>query len=277
VTEPGVWLAYANPGENAGLTVVEVDADGEILPLSVDEHIQAFPTRSGLADFLASGEPHSLSGRVTGFDPRQLEPAEHLEGDAATGTVLREDFEQPAYAVFDYWLYKVIIPFALTLPSGTGVTIAHADVVCGVIPMPAFRFLGAGDEVRLFRDERALAENLAAGLPAEVAEDPFWLKDIAVPAPHYHPLTHIDLTLLPTLSAPAGDTWANALGTLQNLTTTLTGSMKPFISRPLSRVDDETRPEALKPRLRAKVAEALRVLVDDVDRRVTWLGDDVSL
>lgn len=272
-----MWLAYVDPGENAGLTVVDVDAGGELVPLSVDGHIQAFPTRSGLAEFLASGQQHSLSGRVTGFDPRLLEPVEYLDGDAAAGTVRREDFEQPAYAVFDYWLYKVVIPFALTLPSGTGVTIAHSDVVCGLIPVPACRFLGEDDEVRLFRDERALAANLAAGLPDEMAEDPFWLKDIAVPAPHYHPLTHIDLTLLPTLSAPAGDTWANTLGTLENLTMTLTGSRKPFLSRPLKDVNDETRPEALKPRLRQKVAEALRVLVGDVDRRVTWLGDDVSL
>jgi hypothetical protein len=307
--DTGIWLVWVTLDQLTGMTVIAVDADGAATPLGSEGYVDLFPTRSGLADFLASGTQHTLAGRTAGFDPYPAEFAagadfsilrngsefprdsfydelwwpcgvlcaacgidvDHLDPDTliprvAARTRLRTDFEQPGYAEADYWLQRQIVPFTVVLPSGTGMSLADEDVVCGVLPTNA-RFLGEANTVWLFPDEQDLLDTVANGLPAALDDEPLWQRDINGRPPHCHGSTRIDLIELPLLRPETEDTLIDALGVLENLVWTLTGSRAPFLTKELRAL---TGGEPLKPRHQRKAAELLRRLVTEVDAGVTW-------
>ena len=72
--QPGLWLVYVTLDDMSGLTIVEIEDDGSVRVLGPDRGVHLFPTRGGLADFLASGESHSLEGRLDGVDLAAEEP-----------------------------------------------------------------------------------------------------------------------------------------------------------------------------------------------------------
>lgn len=312
--DTGVKLILVELEHVRGLTVLAVEPDGTATALVADEAICLFPTRSGLADFLASDVQHTLSGKTAGFDARVAEldggvdlpllskgpefwttdydelwwpcgvlcaargisvdsnafdPAA-LDAELTAGIRLRTDFEQPGYAEADYWLYRRIVPFTLVLPSGTGMSLADEDVVCGVVPRTSVRFLGETGTVWLFRDERDLSDAIADGLPDALAQERLWERDITGRPPHFRPQTVIDLSVLPELQPATDDTLVDALGVLENLLATLTGSRQLFRSPELRRLSLGEPPAALKPRHQRKAVQLLRELVAEVDAGITW-------
>ena len=72
--ESGLWMVHVTLDGMAGLTVVEIEDDGSVQVLGPEGGVYLFPTRRGMADFLASGEAHSLLGRLDGFDAVGTEP-----------------------------------------------------------------------------------------------------------------------------------------------------------------------------------------------------------
>jgi hypothetical protein len=71
---PGLWLVAVRLDRMSGLTVVEIDVDDSVRVLGGEDGMYLFPTRQGLADFLASGEPHSLQDVLDGSDVISADP-----------------------------------------------------------------------------------------------------------------------------------------------------------------------------------------------------------
>jgi hypothetical protein len=67
--EPGIWLLQMTLDELSGLTLVEIGPDKSVRVLGPGRGVYLFRTRRGMADFLASGERHSLQGRLGDHDP----------------------------------------------------------------------------------------------------------------------------------------------------------------------------------------------------------------
>ena len=72
--EPGLHLMRVTLDDMVGLTIVEVEEDNSARVLCPGRCVYLFPTRRGMADFLASGEWHSLQGRLDGFDAATATP-----------------------------------------------------------------------------------------------------------------------------------------------------------------------------------------------------------
>ena len=97
-----------------------------------------------------------------------------------------------------------------------------------------------------------------------------WRLDIDGRPPHCLGSTVIDLAALPLLEPTDADTLIDAMGVLENLTRTLTGSMSPLQTRELRALADGEFPATLKPRHQRRVADQLRQLVTEVDTHITW-------
>src|ERR1700742_3939753 len=73
---PGVSLIAVTLDAMSGLTVVEIEEDASARVLGpVDGGMYLFPSRRSVADFLASGEAHSLTGRLDDLDAADAVPA----------------------------------------------------------------------------------------------------------------------------------------------------------------------------------------------------------
>jgi hypothetical protein len=67
--DPGTWLAEVTLDGRSGLTLVQIGPDYSVRVLGPAGGVYLFPSRHGLAAFLASGQWHSLQGRLAGYDP----------------------------------------------------------------------------------------------------------------------------------------------------------------------------------------------------------------
>jgi hypothetical protein len=72
--QAGLWLVYVTLDDMSGVTIAEIADDGSVRVLGPERGVYLFPTRGGLADFLASGEWHCLQGRLDGVDLAAEEP-----------------------------------------------------------------------------------------------------------------------------------------------------------------------------------------------------------
>lgn len=72
--QPGLWLVSVRLDEMSGLTVIEIAEDMPPRVLGPERGMYLFPTRHGMADFLASGEPHSLQDVLDDVDVTSVDP-----------------------------------------------------------------------------------------------------------------------------------------------------------------------------------------------------------
>src|SRR5438445_13152565 len=77
--EPGVLMIYVTLDGMSGLTIVEIDEDNSVRALGPGRGVYLFPSRRGMADFLASGEWHALHGRLDDYDVMSDEPELHAD------------------------------------------------------------------------------------------------------------------------------------------------------------------------------------------------------
>jgi len=67
--DPGTWLVKVTLDGMSGLTLAQIGPDRSVRVLGPGRGVYLFPSRHGLADFLASGKWHNLQGRLAGCDP----------------------------------------------------------------------------------------------------------------------------------------------------------------------------------------------------------------
>lgn len=286
---PGVTLINVVLDELIGVTVVEIDEDAVARVLGpVDSGMYVFPSREGIANFLASGEPHSLAGRLDEFDAATEEPAYEadfarmLESDADDDaaamlwmecllvvdgcgvvdpssvedamkqveavTTLREDFE-PGYQDRDYWQDRDTLPVQITLPGGTGVTIVALDQFGERSPA----FLGDQGEVALFHDPADLVTYIHAEGTDAMRAERYWPRN----PPECEPRMTVDVR-----QADPGDLRSDAYVFLRALATVLTKREGDLSVHKMSKLTNERRMR----RAVDTVAEVLR----EVNGRVTW-------
>lgn len=296
-----MWLVGVNLDYVAGLTVVAVAPDGSATPLAAENYLLLFPTRSGLRDFLHSGEPHSLWGKVDDFDPVAERPEETADpaaialrakndpdawwlcqalidtflpvppgtlddtvDDLADRTWLREEFERAGYRDVDHWLCHSLVPVRLTVPSGTGFTLLHLRALVPCAPRTEY-FLGGDELIILCHREEDLLDYLRAPGNDRIRTH----LDRRV-LPHVHPLRDIDLTILPGLEPGAGVDWESALCVLDKLAWWTPSGHRAFGKSPLRKLVRGTPPQALKERDRLAVIEQLAKTLYEVDQGVVW-------
>ncbi|MFI9388741.1 hypothetical protein [Kutzneria sp. NPDC052558] len=294
--KPGLWLVRVKLDDMAGLTVVEVGEDNSVRALGPGRGVYLFPTRRGMADFLASGEWHSLQGRLDGFDAVTAdlrfganfvllrdtddmneemaaaiwmvcllivdacgiaEPAtvEAAAVQVAALAKLRDDFEQPAYADADYWIYQIAKPVRLTLPSGAGVTLC-VPIAPGYREPESQAFLGDSGEVVLFQSPEELLAYIRADGTDEMRQASWWPVD----PPNCEPQMSVDIRLADPRDQLADPhdptTWAFAF--LRALAATLTGR------------DDLADVRARSKRQLRKASERIADVLREVNGKVTW-------
>ncbi|MFC0440069.1 hypothetical protein [Kutzneria buriramensis] len=289
VPAPGLWLMGVRLAEMSGLTVLEVAEDESLRVLGPEGGMYLFPTRHGMADFLASGEPHSLDDGMDGVDVTSVEPGyladfdllgdpDVDEDDAAriwtecllvveacgiedpqsfedalarvtALTTCRDDFEQPGYEERDYWMGRDIQPVRLTLPSGSGVTLVAMDDL-RARDTSAHPFLGGYGQVVLFRDPAALLAHIRADGTEEIRESMWWPGD----APHCEPVLSVDVR-----TVDARDRTSDAFDFLCGLARVLTNRYRDL--RPgKTNSDRQIRQET----------ERIERLLREVNGKVTW-------
>jgi hypothetical protein len=288
--EPGLWLVGVRMAEMSGLTVVELAEDEAVRALGPEGGgVYLFPTRHGMADFLASGEPHSLEDVLAGVDVTSVEPQYLADFDllddpeideddnlanwrscllivnscklgyretveeflalTAELTTCRDDFEQPDYEERDYWMGRNIQPVRLTLPSGSGVTLVAMSELRTRNAFPQ-PLLGDYGHVLLFRYPAALLAHIRADGTEEMRKSPWWPAD----APHCEPVLSVDVR-----TADARDRTSDAYDFLCGLARVLTKRYRDLRPGKMNN-DRQIRHEA----------ERVERLLREVNGKVTW-------
>jgi hypothetical protein len=242
-----------------------------------------------MADFLASGEPHSLEDVLDGVDVTSVEPEyladfdllddpeideddnlrnwrdcllivnackvgyqENIEDALALTaelTTCRDDFEQPGYEERDYWMGRQIQPVRLTLPSGSGVTLVAMSDLRTRNAFPQPLF-GDYGHVLLFRHPSTLLARIRADGTEEMRNSPWWPAD----APHCEPVLSVDVR-----TADARDRTSDAYDFLCGL------------ARVLAKRSRDLRPGKMNnDRQIRHEAERIERLLREVNGKVTW-------
>jgi hypothetical protein len=166
----------------------------------------------------------------------------------AAVTKLRDDFEQPGYAEADYWIGRYVHPVRLTLPAGSGVTLAAPMGFWDTDP-EAQAFLGDFCEVVLFHSTSELLRYVRAEGTDEMRQASWWPAD----APECEPRRSVDVGL-----ADPHDPDSDAFEYLRGLAMVLTERMKVFDVRDLNE------------RQLHKAAEHIAYVLREVNGKVTW-------
>jgi len=91
--------------EMSGRTAVEIAQDASVRVLGpVGGGMYLFPSRQGIADFLASGEAHSLAGRLDDFDAADAVPS--YEADFV---YLRDDSDESDDVAAMLWMECLLV------------------------------------------------------------------------------------------------------------------------------------------------------------------------
>jgi hypothetical protein len=287
---PGVSMMDVVLDDMSGLTVIELAEDESVRVLGpADGGMYLFPSRQGLADFLASGEPHSLAGALDDFNA--ADAASSYEADFVTirdesdeseeiaalrwmqcllivdacgvvdpptvedamkqvaAVTTCRDDFEPGYAERDYWLEAAALPVWITLPSGTGVTIVALDQFGERSPA----FLGDWGEVVLFRDQADLLAYLRADGTDAMREEQYW----PVNPPDCEPRMVVDVR-----EADPRDLRSDAFVFLRALATVLTKREEELSVHKLGKLTNERRVR--------KAVDGVADVLREVNGRVTW-------
>ena len=287
--EPGLMLTHVKLDDMAGLTIVEVMADNAVRALGPGRGVYLFPTRRGLADFLASGEWHSLQGRLDGFDAATAEPEY-----GANFVFLRDTDDVNEQAAAIMWMGCMLIVDACGIAEPATVEAAATQVAAltkvrdefeqpgyadadywiyqvakpvqltlpsgtgftlcvliepGYTEPEAQAFLGDSDEVVLFRSPDELLAYIRGDGTDEMRQASWWPVD----PPNCEPQLSIDVRLADPLDP---NSWAS-IG-LRALALVLTGQLNTFAVR------------ARDKRQLRKVSAWLADVLREVDCSVTW-------
>ena len=136
--DPGVWMVYVTLDEMSGFAVVEIAEDNSVQALGPGRGVYLFPSRRGMADFLASGEWHALDCWLDDYDVMSEEPE-----FGADFVYLRDtnDLDDQAAAIL--WMNCLLIVDA-----------------CGVVDPPTVKH--AAIQVAALTKLRAIAAGAAA-------------------------------------------------------------------------------------------------------------------
>ena len=289
---PGVSLIDVVLDEMSGMTVVEIEEDASARVLGpVDGGMYLFPSRQGIADFLASGESHSLAGRLDDFDAADAVP----EYEADFVYLRDDDSEETDEAAAVLWMECLLVVDGCgvvdpptvqdAITQVTAVTTVREDfekpgylerdywVEMEAMPVqitlpsgtgvtivapyefgersPAF--LGERGEVVLFRTQADLLAYLHAEGADEMRKEAYW----PVTPPDCEPRMIVDVR-----QADPRDLRSDAFVFLRALATVLTKREDELSVHKLSNLTNERRVRKAVD----NVADVLR----EVNGRITW-------
>jgi hypothetical protein len=287
--QAGLWMVHVTLDGMSGLTVVEIEDDGSVRVLGPDGGVYLFPTRGGMADFLASGQGHNLDGRLDGVDVVGEEPQveadfvylrdkEHLNERVAAklwmnclllvdgcGIEAPETVEDAAAQVaaltkvrddFEQAGYAENDYWIGRYVQPVRLTLPSGSGVTLVAPMgfwdtdpQAQAFLGDFCEVVLFHSPDELLRHVRAEGTDEMRQASWWPAD----APDCEPRLTVDVRL-----ADPHDPDADAFEYLRGLAMVLTDRMTVFNVRDLGE------------RQLHKAAERIADVLREVDDKVSW-------
>jgi hypothetical protein len=172
--DPGLWLVRVTLDEMSGLTVVEIAEDNSVRALGPGRGVYLFPSRHGIADFLASGEWHALHGRLGDYDVLDEEPE-----FAADFVLLRDSDDLDDQVAALIWMQCLLIVDACGVVDPPTVEHAAAQVAALTKLRPEFERPGYVDQdYWMDRDVRPVELRLPSGIGVTLAApEEFWLPE----------------------------------------------------------------------------------------------------
>jgi hypothetical protein len=287
---PGLWLVIVRLEKTTGLTVVEIAEDASVRVLGSEDGMYLFPTRRGMADFLASGEPHSLEDVLDGVDVTSVEP----EYDA-NFVGLMDEPDMIAMDASMMWAECLLIVDACGIEYPPTVEDAMARVAAVTVYRDEFErpgyaeadywmdreiqpvrltlpsgsgctlvirstlttrraspqpFLGEYGHVVLFRDPAALLAYVRADGADDMRESEWWPAD----PPNCEPMQTVDVR-----AADPRDRWSEPFDYLHGLALVLTKRGGDFLPRKMGS----------ERRIRKEV-DRIQEVLREVNGKVTW-------
>jgi hypothetical protein len=288
---PGVSLIDVVLDDLAGRTIVEIEEDTSVRVLGpTTGGMYLFPSRQGIADFLASGEAHSLTGRLDDFDAANTAPEY-----GADFVYMRDESDDPEEIAAMRWMECLLVVDACGVIDPPTVEDAMTQVAAvttlrvdfeqpgyldrdywmemeaqpvqltlpsgtgvTIVAVHEFgegapAFLGDRGEVLLFRDPADLLAYLHAEGTDEMRKEPYWPAN----PPDCEPRMVVDVR-----QADPRDLRSDAYVFLRALATVLTKRESELSVHKMSNLTNERRVRKAVDR----VADVLR----EVNGKITW-------